>query len=354
MNKRIETFKSTFKLIGVDAFLVTDPANLLYLSGFTGSNGMLIVPKNHPPIFYTDFRYKEQTKQEIVGCNVKIWNRNLYSEFPVADLTGVNKLGFEKNNLSYGRFETIKKQLKSKVKLVPTEGVIETLRITKDSIELRRIRKAVSITDKVFANVLKLIKPKVTEKDLATEIDYQFTKQGGIAFPTIVAFGERGALPHAQPTDKKLRVGDSIVFDIGAKYQNYCADMTRTVVMGNASKKFRQVYEIVLTAQRIAEEKVSAGKKAVEIDGYARNYIKEKGFGDYFGHGLGHAVGIAVHEVPTLSSQSKDILQVNTTVTVEPGIYLPGEFGIRIEDLVVVESQGCEILTKSPKELIEL
>jgi Xaa-Pro aminopeptidase len=266
----------------------------------------------------------------------------------------VKKLGFEKISLSYGRFETIKKQLNKKISMIPTEGVVETLRIEKDDAELDKIRKAVAVTDKAFMNVLKLIRPKVTEKELAIEIDFQFRKYGDIAFPTIVAFGERGALPHAQPTDKKLRAGDSIVFDIGAKYQHYCADMTRTVVFGKASKKFRQVYEIVLTAQRLAEEKVRAGKKAVEIDGIARNYIKEKGYGEYFGHGLGHAVGIMVHEVPTLSSQSKDILQVNTTVTVEPGIYLPGEFGIRIEDLVLVKKTGCEILTKSPKELIEL
>lgn len=355
MNKRIERCKVEMDKIKLDALLITDPANLFYLSGFTGSNGMALVIKNRKkPIFYTDFRYKEQTKQEIKGCEVKIWNRNLFSEFPVADLIKVKRLGFEKNSLSFGRFETIKKQLKGKINLIPTEGIIENLRITKDAKELEKIRQAVLITDNVFQSVLKLVKLNVTEKDLATEIDYQFKKQGDIAFPTIVAFGERGAMPHAQPSERKLKVGDAIVFDIGAKYQNYCADMTRTVVFGKAQTKFKEIYQIVLTAQRLAEENIKAGEKAVVIDSYARNYIKEKGYGDYFGHGLGHAVGIMVHEVPTLSSQSKDILKVNTTVTVEPGIYLPDEFGVRIEDLVLIKEKGCEILTKSSKELIEL
>jgi Xaa-Pro aminopeptidase len=355
MGNRISLLKRKLKEDKVDAFLVSDPANLFYLCGYTGSNGMLIVRNNQSkPIFYTDFRYQEQVKKEVTDCIVKILNRNLYSDFPLSDIKGVKSFGFESNYLSYGNYARVNKQLDRNIKLIPKDSYIQSLREIKDSDELNKIKKAVAITDKVFQNVVTMIKPNITEKDLATEIDYQFTKLCEIAFPTIVAFAERSALPHAQPTNKRLKAGDVIVCDIGAKYQGYCSDMTRTFVFGKASKKVKDVYYIVLNAQQRALDKIKAGKAAYELDGYARNYIKEKGYGDYFGHGLGHAVGIMVHESPTLSSKSTDILKTNQTATVEPGIYLPGQFGIRIEDLVIIKEKGYENLTKTPKELIEL
>ena len=355
MNDRIEPLKFNFRSKNIGAFLVTEPANLFYLTGYTGSNGMLIVINNHSkPIFYTDFRYQEQVKSEVKNCQIKIWNRNLFSTFPVEVLKGIERLGFESNNLTYTNYSSIKKQLKGKTNLVANDNSVECLRKSKDQSEIDKIRKAVAVTDKVFQNVLTMIKPNITEKDLATEIDYQFTKHGSIAFPTIVAFAEHGALPHAQPTNKKIKSGDAIVFDIGAKVDNYCSDMTRTVVFGKASSKVKNVYEIVLSAQKLAEEKIQASKLASDIDGIARNYIKEKGFGKFFGHSLGHGVGIMVHEGPTLGEQSKDLLKTNQVVSVEPGIYLPNEFGVRIEDLVIIKENNCEILTKSSKELIEL
>jgi Xaa-Pro aminopeptidase len=355
MNRRIKSLKLTLKYNKVGTFLVTDPANLFYLTGYTGSNGMFLLHDNQTkPIFYTDFRYQEQVKHEVSGCQIKIWDRSLFTNFPVEDIQSVKQLGFESNNLSFANYTRIKKQIKGKTKMVPLDYIVEYLRRIKDNTELQKIKDSVLVTDKVFKNILTLIKPSITEKELANEIDFQFRKYGDIAFPTIVAFGARGALPHAQPTNKKLKSGDVIVFDIGAKINNYCADMTRTIIFGKASAKVKKVYEIVLSAQRLAEQKIMAGKRAVEIDSYARNYIKDKGYAKYFGHGLGHGVGIMVHEGPTLSSQSKENLVINETVTVEPGIYLPGEFGVRIEDLVVIKEKGCEILTKSPKELIEL
>jgi len=334
--------------------LVTNPANLLYLCGYSGSNGMLLAKKGAPAIFYTDFRYQEQIKQEVKGCQTKIWDRSLFSIFPVQDLVRVNSLGFEGNSLTYHNFSLIKKQLKSNINFVATSELVERQRCVKDKQEIEKISRAVRNTDKVFLNVLKMIKPGITEKDLANEIDYQFLKLGGIAFPSIVAFAERGALPHAQPTNKKLKKGDVIVFDIGVKFEHYCADMTRTVVMGKASSKVKKVYDIVLTAQQMAQQKIRAGKKAQDIDRIARNYIKDKGYGEYFGHGLGHGVGLAVHELPVVNSKSTDLIQINQVFSVEPGIYLANEFGVRIEDLVVAQKSGCEILTKSPKELIEL
>jgi Xaa-Pro aminopeptidase len=355
MEKRINVLKSILKTIGVDAFLVTDPANLFYLSGYTGSNGMLIVRNNQSkPIFYTDFRYQEQIKTEVKDCQKVIWDRNLYEDFPVKDLSGIKSLGFESYSVTYANFLDIKRQLKSRIKLVPTYQIVGNLRMKKDNNEIKKIRKAVYYTDKVFADILKIIKPGVSEKDLVREIDYQFTKYGDIAFSTIVAFAERGALPHAQPTNKKLKKGDVIVFDIGLKYEHYCSDMTRTVVMGKASSKVKKIYNIVLTAQRLAQEKIIRGKLARDIDRISRNFISSKGYGMYFGHGLGHGVGLMVHEMPVISSKSNDVLNINQVFSVEPGIYLPNEFGVRIEDLVVVKEKSCEILTKSPKELIEL
>jgi Xaa-Pro aminopeptidase len=353
MSNRIGLLKKKLKQDRVDAFLVSDPANLFYLCGYAGSNGMLIIRNNQSkPIFYTDFRYQEQVKEEVKGCKVRILNRNLFSDFPITDIKGTKKIGFESNHLSYLNYAKVKKQMRSNIKMIPNDSYIPSLREIKDVDELGKIRKAAAITDSVFCNIIKTIKPNITEKDLATEIDYQFMKHSEIAFPTIVAFAERGAMPHTQPTNKKLKSGDVIVFDIGAKFQGYCSDMTRTVVFGKASRKVKDIYYIVLNAQKLALEKIIAGKTAAEIDGYARNYIKEKGYGNYFGHGLGHAVGIMVHESPTLSSKSPDILKPNQTATVEPGIYLPGEFGVRIEDLIVIKERGYENLTSSPKELI--
>lgn len=354
MNNRIKSLKLAIQEKKVDAFLVTEPANLFYLTGYTGSNGVLIVHNNHTqPIFYTDFRYQEQVKNEVSGCQIKIRDQNLFTNFPVDDVSKVRVLGFESNSLSFANYTIVKSQL-PRIEMKPLENTIEDLRKIKDKTELQKIKDSTNVTDKVFRDILAIIKPGQTEKEIANEIDYQFRKYGEIAFPSIVAFGDRGALPHAQPSNKKLKSGDVMVFDIGAKINNYCADMTRTAVCGKASAKVKKVYEIVLTAQQLAEEKIMAGESGVEIDRYARNYITEKGLGKFFGHGLGHGVGIMVHEAPTLATQSKDILKSNETVTVEPGIYLPGEFGVRIEDLVVVKEKGCEILTKSPKQLIEI
>jgi Xaa-Pro aminopeptidase len=189
---------------------------------------------------------------------------------------------------------------------------------------------------------------------LAAEIDFRFMRSGGVAFETIVASGPQGALPHARPGNRKLRNGDAVVFDLGAKFQGYCSDMTRTVFIGKAGRRARQIYEVVLDAQLRALGSIRAGAIAAEVDAQARNYITEKGFGKEFGHGLGHGVGLEVHEAPALANRNSKALLANSTVTVEPGIYLPGWGGVRIEDLVVVTANGCRILTSFPKRLIEL
>lgn len=355
MLSRITTLKSKLHEKKIDGLLVTNPENLYYLCGYSGSNGMLIVKQGRSqPIFYTDFRYQEQIKTEVKECQKKIWDRSLYETFPVQDLSGVKSLGFEADSISYANYCLIKRQLSSGIKLVPTYQLLGEMRMIKDVAEIKKISKAVELTDQVFASVLKIVKPGVTEKELAREIDYQFIKYGEVAFPTIVAFAERGALPHAQPTGKKLKKGDVVVFDMGIKYEHYCADMTRTVVMGKASGKVRKIYNIVLTAQQMAEQKIKPGISAKEVDKAARDFIVSKGYGKNFGHGLGHGIGLLVHELPAINSKSNEQLKAGQVFSNEPGIYLPNEFGVRIEDLVLVTSKGYKVLTKSPKELMEL
>lgn len=355
MLERLKRLKNTLAKNNLDALLVTNLDNLYYLCGFSGSNGMLLVKQNQAvPIFYTDFRYQEQAAQEVKGCRIKIWTRNLFTNFPIADIKNTKKLGFESNHLSYHIYQTIKKQLPSTIKLIATENLIENQRMIKDQGEINKIQKAVTITDQVFTNVLKKIKTNITEKELANEIDYQFLQLGSTAFPTIVAFASRSALPHAQPTDRRLKKGDVIIFDMGIKYQHYCADMTRTVVFGKANKKIKTVYKIVRDAQELALSGVKPNQTAKDIDRLARDYISKENYGKYFGHGLGHGIGLVVHELPTISALSNDIIKTNQVFSIEPGIYLPNQFGIRIEDLVIVTAQGCKILNQSPKELIEL
>ena len=352
MKERIGALRARIAKEKLDGLLITDLNNIRYLVGFTGSNGMVLLTRNRC-LFFSDFRYKEQSKHQVRNALAKIRDRDLLAVFPTEELKGIKRLGFEAENLSYRNFRRLKKQLK-KVSLVPCNNWTIELRAVKDNAELKLIRKAVAITDSVFAKILKLIKPGVREKDLAMEMDYLMRQEGEVAFSTIVASGRNGALPHYQPGLKKLKKGEAVVFDFGAKFQGYCSDMTRTVFVGKADKKGKEIYAIVLGAQKKALAAIKHGEKAADIDGKARNHITEKGYSKYFGHGLGHGVGLLVHENPALAKTSKAILENNNVVTVEPGIYLPDWGGIRIEDLVRVTKKGCEILTKSPKELIEL
>ncbi|MEO0099176.1 MAG: M24 family metallopeptidase, partial [candidate division WOR-3 bacterium] len=220
--------------------------------------------------------------------------------------------------------------------------------------EIDLIKKAAAITDSVFSAILNFIRPEMTEREVARKIDYLIKEKGEVAFPTIVASGENSALPHAQPTEKKIREGEPIILDIGAAFQGYASDLTRTIFLGKVPEKMREIYQIVKRAQENALSQMKAGRKTKMIDSLARDYIKDRGYGNYFGHSLGHGVGLAVHEKPTLSYLSNEKLLAGFVVTVEPGIYLPGLGGVRIEDLVLIKDEGIEILSKSEKELLVL
>lgn len=353
MKEHIVKLKDRMRKENLDGLLITDLNNLRYLIGFTGSNGMLLLTKNRS-LFFTDFRYQEQSKREIKNATIKIHDRDLFAVFPIEELDKIKLLGFEAESLSYQNFYQLKKQIK-RAKLVPCNNWTLELRAVKDNNEIRLIKKAVAITDQVFAKVLDLIKPSIKEKDLAAEIDYQIRLLGGeISFPTIVASGRNGALPHHQPGLKKIKQGEPIIFDFGARYRGYCSDMTRTVFLGKADIKEKEIYSIVLGAQKKGIDALRKGRPASAIDSQARAYINEKGYGKYFGHGLGHGVGLQVHENPALAKTSQAILDCNNIVTIEPGIYIENWGGVRIEDLVRITEDGCEVLTKSTKDLIEL
>jgi len=352
MRKRLLKLYAKARESGVDGFLVTNLPNIRYLCGYSGSNGILLVTR-HGSYLYTDFRYQEQVREEVRGARAVIRDRDLFASFPVEHTKGIRRLGFEQAFLSFGNFRTLQKQL-PRTRLKPCANLTSGLRSVKDEAELALIARAAANADRVFKQVLPLIKPGVCERDLAAEIDYRLLRHGGIAFDTIVASGPRGALPHAQPTSRKLKKGDAVVFDLGARFEGYCSDMTRTVFVGRADRKAREIYEIVLDAQLQALGGVRAGAKCAAVDALARSYIREKGYGKEFGHGLGHGVGLEVHEAPGLGARAADSLVKRQVVTVEPGIYLPGWGGVRIEDLVAVTLRGCRILSSFPKRLLEL
>ncbi len=353
MAKRTTRLRRLLEQEQLDGYFTSHPANLRYLCGYTGSNGLLLTT-GHGAWFYTDFRYGEQIRTEVSGCRRRVLKRDLFSSLPASDAAGAERIGVEKEHLTIARLESLRKVLR-KHRLVPVRDLVRELRRTKEPGEIRLLEQAQVTTDRVFRDVLRLVRPGVTEHDLATEVDFAFRRAGGDnSFESIIASGPNGAKPHAGFTRRRLKNGDAVTFDIGCRLNGYCSDMTRTVFVGRARGELRVVYEIVLAAQERALATIRPGIPAREVDAAARNYIKEAGYDRYFGHGLGHGVGIEVHECPVLAAASDDVLAPGDVFTVEPGIYLPGIGGVRIEDMVLVTRTGHVNLTKTPKGLLEL
>ncbi len=340
----------------IGAMLISKLSNVHYLSGYSGSNGLLILapPKAY---FLTDFRYAVQSRKEVKHCQVMIAERDLLGELIKIDpLKKKIKLGFESTHLTYKLHEKIKEIL-PKANLVPIDNVVETIAMVKETSEINKLKKAAKIADTAFDEVIKLIKPGVKERDIALELQYSMIKQGaeGPSFDFIVASGQRSSMPHGIASDRKFKKGDYITIDFGCFYQGYPSDITRTVVLGKASAKQKKIYDIVYRAQTAAVDAAGPGMPARELDKVARDIIMREGYGDNFGHGLGHGLGLdEIHSNPVASPRSQDVLQVGHALTVEPGIYIPNWGGVRIEDDIVITANGCKVLTKSPKELIEL
>lgn len=343
------------KLVNFDeygAFLITSPENVYYFSGFTGGEAALYIDKENR-VLLTDSRYTVQAKEEAKGF--KIYDT---FEMPLAEF--LKKLssiiiGFEDGYVTFKEFLGLKKAA-GEHSLIPVSDKISALRMIKDETEIKLITRAAEISDHAFSYIINRIKPGRTEREIALDLEFFMFREGasGLSFETISASGTRSAMPHGTATDKIIEKGDFFTLDFGCKYKGYASDMTRTVVIGKATDRQKEIYNVVLNAQKCALSEISAGALAKVVDSAARNYIKDHGYGKYFGHGLGHSLGLNVHEKPSCSPKSEDILTENMLMTVEPGIYIEDFGGVRIEDLVVVKNDGYTNLTKSPKELLEL
>lgn len=353
--KRISAARAALRDGGLDGLIVTGPANVRYLCGYSGSSGMLWVSPRETA-FFTDFRYQEQVKREVSASRTVIIRRSLLDDLvELPGLSRARRIGYEAGHLLCSQLERLNKSLSPR-KLKSTFGLVENIRQVKDAVELARIAGAAAIADRAFSAIVKFLKPGLTERAVANQLDFLLKKYGADkpSFDSIVASGPNSALPHAQPGDRKLRRGDFLVLDFGAKRQGYCSDMTRTVCIGKPSSRHLEIYALVQRAQAEGLRAVRPGAQGKTADGTARLVIESAGYGKYFGHGLGHGVGLEVHEGPRLGKTSQDFLKPGNVVTVEPGVYLPGWGGVRIEDLVAVTPTGCRILTRSTKKLITI
>lgn len=338
----------------LEAIIISKPENQFYISGYTGE-GQIIITQIDGAIL-TDFRYIEQAEKEASDYKIIEYKSGVSPYeliYNMLQSSGIKKVACESHYITVKIYEQIMQSLKD-IEIVKTDSLIEELRTVKDEQEIEMIEKAQEITDKTFEHILNFIKPGVTELDLASEMEYFMKKNGaqGIAFDTIVVSGPRTSLPHGKPSDRQVQNGDLITLDFGARYNCYCADMTRTVLLGRPQSEHFNIYNIVLDAQKLALEIIKPGILCKDVDKVARDYMAGCGLDEEFGHGLGHGVGIEVHEEPKVSSKGVKKLLPGMVITIEPGIYIPGFGGVRIEDLIVITEEGYKNLTKSPKKFI--
>jgi Xaa-Pro aminopeptidase len=331
-----------------EPFLVTAPVNVRYLTGFESTNAALLIERERARLF-TDFRYAERAR-EVEGVEFEETKRHLYSDLP-ARLP--QRVVFEADALTYANYEFLRE---GGIELVPRRGLVESLRAVKEPEEMEAIRRATEVTNQTYERLAREQFEGRTEKELAWRMEQLFHDCGadGLAFPVDIAAGPTAASPHAVPGDRVVQEGELVLIDAGALVDGYCSDCTRTFAVAEVSESLREVYELVRHAQQAGLDAVRAGVSGRDVDAAARAVIAEAGYGENFGHGLGHGLGLLVHEGPNLRPESDEVLAAGNVVTVEPGIYLSGVTGIRIEDLVVVTEDGCEVLTSFPKDLISV
>lgn len=354
--ERLDSVRGSLKDKRLDALLVSDLLNVRYLSGFTGSAGLVLLTQRSV-VFFTDSRYTIQAGRECRGLKVVQIKKGLLTDaLSHAARRRAKRIGFESDHVTHKTFSDLKKQVSGKgVRLVPTSGITAQARKVKDRTEIRAITKAVELTDQLFSRVCRWLKAGVTEQEIALKMEFFVRdRDAKLAFPSIVASGTQGALPHAQPGKRRIRKGDFVTLDFGAMVSGYAADLTRTVCLGRADKRQKKIYNTVLSAQLAAIDAMRPGIEGKAIDKIARDIIAKTGYGKRFGHGLGHGIGLCVHDPGSLGAKSEDVLAPGMVLTVEPGIYIPGWGGVRIEDDVLVTKTGHKVLTQSPKELIEL
>jgi Xaa-Pro aminopeptidase len=354
LNNRISAARGCLKRVGADLLLVSNLSNIRYLTGFTGSEALLILSPDDG-WFLTDSRYTSQAGAEVNGAKVIEFTNRLESLVQIIEAQRAGKLAFEAADITVQIYQELAKKLPG-VEFVPADSELTPLRTVKDAGELEILEKGAAIASQAFLEIIREVKPGMVESEAAWTLEMAMRNRGAEnkSFDFIVASGERGALPHGKASDKKLAAGELVTFDYGVIYGGYCSDETVTVMLGEPSERQRDVYETVRTAQQMAIEAAKPGMSFKDLDAVARDYIAGKGFGQYFGHGLGHGVGIDIHEHPTVSPRGTAIVEEGMVFTVEPGIYIPGWGGVRIEDTVVMERNGARRITQVDKQLMVL
>ena len=357
VTQRLQNLRDSLKEKKLDGLLVSSPENRRYISGFTGSAGYLLITQDDA-VLATDFRYIEQAGHQAPEFRVRRIGGD-YDWFPqLLTETGVRKLGFESDDMSVALYQRLTQTMKEsaelgnkKVRLVSTTGTVEALRSRKDQDEMQLLQRAIDIADKAMDAVTSTIEAGQTEREVAWRLEVAMRELGAdsLSFDIIVGSGPNSALPHYLAGDRVIQEGEPVIIDMGARYQGYCSDLTRTILVGTPDDTYRRVYDIVLGAQLTAIATIQAGMTGGEADGLARKVIEEAGHGENFGHGLGHGVGLAVHEQPRLGPNAEGILKEEMVFTIEPGIYLSDWGGVRIEDVVVLEKTGARTLSKAIK-----
>jgi len=354
--KRRRLLLSELRRRQLDCLLVTQPANWYYLTGFTGESGVLAVSRKGTTLI-TDGRFTTQAKEEAGGVRIELQKSALYTSVGEwLKREGIRRAGYDPEQWTVAQLKALRSSSGAKCRAIEAQGLVERLRTRKDAQELAVMRKAAILAGEVVEGALKLLKPGVRESEIAAEIEYQMKKHGakGPSFETIVASGQRAALPHARPTSKRLRKNELVVLDLGVILGHYCSDITRTVHLGRASNRIRGWYRAVQEANQAAIAAVRVGVTCGEVDAAARGVLQKHGLANYFVHSTGHGLGLEVHETPGVARGQAIRLEAGNVITIEPGVYVEGVGGIRIEDDVAVGVRGSEVLTRVTRDLIEL
>ena len=349
--ERINRIKRILRDDHLDGILITCLENVHYLSEFTGSDAALVMTETKE-YFLTDSRYTTQARVEVSGFEIIEYKKKIEGLSDLIKDLGLRGIGFEPHNVTYGAYRELAEKVNGG-ELISINERVRNIRAVKDDEEIGRIKRAIDIASKSLRENIWRITPGTQEREIALELEFSMRRNNAdnVAFDTIVASGGRSALPHGKPSEKRIGKGDAVIIDFGSRYRGYYSDETCTFFCEKLNRRQKEVYQIVKDAHDKAIASIRPGRKAMELDAIARGWIKEAGYGDYFGHGTGHGVGLAVHENPVIGPESKDVLEEGMVFTVEPGIYIPGWGGVRIEDMVLVTENGCEVLTGLSKEI---